>query len=532
MHFQGPAKRWLSLVEEELENQGWDEFCAQLLSRFARDEHELLHRLFQIRQTGPVSKYIEKFVGPVDELKAYAKNPDPLYYVQHFIDGLRDEIKAVLMVHKPATLDTACMLAELQEEALGLTKRPYRRFDQASNSKPGWGPPLALPPPPPQAPGAVRRPVNVAATTIDDKMQALRAARRAQGLCYRCGAKWSRDHRCSETVQLHLVQELWDILPISDDADEEGPASPTTSYIMMHLSVSAMVGSTAPGTLCLSGSIQGIAISILVDSGSSHSFLNASLAQSLVGVQNLAQPISVQVANGDVTQCSAHIPAAHWEVQDYSFSIDLKLFPLSAYDMILGLDWLGSFSPMHVHWSHQWMAIPYQGSTAVLLGKSASVPSGSVIQLCLVQDSAEPHLATAHLPVAVQDLLSEFAQLFEPVSGLPPRRDCDHAIPLIPGAHPVAVRPYRYAPMLKSEIERQVTDMLQQGIIQKSSSSFASPVLLVMKKDQTWHFCVDYRQLNAITAKAKYPVPVIEELLDELAGASVFSTLDLQSGFH
>ncbi|CAD6268438.1 unnamed protein product [Miscanthus lutarioriparius] len=226
MHFQGPAKRWLSSIEEELENQGWDEFCAQLLSRFARDEHELLLcRLFQIRQTSPVSEYIEKFIGLVDELKAYAKHPDPLYYVQRFIDGLRDEIKAVLMVHKPATLDTACVLTELQEEALGLTKRPYRRFDQASNSKPGWGPPLALPPPPPQAPSAVWRPVNVAATTTDHKMQALCAR------THIIGRQVEPDHRCSETVQLHLVQELWDILPISDDADERGPASPTTSPI-------------------------------------------------------------------------------------------------------------------------------------------------------------------------------------------------------------------------------------------------------------------------------------------------------------
>jgi hypothetical protein len=102
----------------------------------------------------------------------------------------------------------------------------------------------------------------------------------------------------------------------------------------------------------------------------------------------------------------------------------------------------------------------------------------------------------------------------------------------MPGAQQVFARPYRYAPLLKTEIERQVTNMLQQGIIQKSTSAFASPVLLVKKKDQSWRFCVDYRQLNAITVKGKYPVPIIEELLDELSGAAYFTTLDLQSGFH
>lgn len=102
----------------------------------------------------------------------------------------------------------------------------------------------------------------------------------------------------------------------------------------------------------------------------------------------------------------------------------------------------------------------------------------------------------------------------------------------MPGAQPVFVHPYRYAPLLKTEIERQVTEMLQQGIIQKSTSAFASPVLLVKKKDQSWRFCVDYRQLNAITVKGKYHVPIIEDLLDELSGAAYFTTLDLQSGFH
>ena len=85
MHFHGNAKRWLSSVEDQLEAITWSDFCSQLLLRFARDEHELLlRRLFQIRQTGPVSEYIDQFVALVDDLKAYAKRPDPLYYTQRW----------------------------------------------------------------------------------------------------------------------------------------------------------------------------------------------------------------------------------------------------------------------------------------------------------------------------------------------------------------------------------------------------------------------------------------------------------------
>jgi len=135
-------------------------------------------------------------------------------------------------------------------------------------------------------------------------------------------------------------------------------------------------------------------------------------------------------------------------------------------------------------------------------------------------------------PVPVQSLLTEFQELFEDPQGLPPSRQFDHAIPLMPGAKPVNLRPYRFNPAQKDEVEKQVAQMLAHGIIKLSNSPYSSPVILVLKKDLTWRFCVDFRQLNAITVKNRYPLPVIDELLDELAGAQLFTSLDLRAGYH
>lgn len=136
------------------------------------------------------------------------------------------------------------------------------------------------------------------------------------------------------------------------------------------------------------------------------------------------------------------------------------------------------------------------------------------------------------LPVEVNNLIQQCDHLFQEPNELPPRRQYDHHIPLVPRAQPVNVKPYRYAPQQKNEIERQVSEKLKSRVIQHSVSPFASPVLLVKKKDGPWRFCVDYRHLNAITVKNKHPLPIVDELLDELARASFFSKLDCRSGYH
>jgi hypothetical protein len=149
-----------------------------------------------------------------------------------------------------------------------------------------------------------------------------------------------------------------------------------------------------------------------------------------------------------------------------------------------------------------------------------------------VAGAAGPALQACSADDLLPALLDEFAGVFTEMSGMPLPRSRDHCINLLLGSSLVAVRPYCYPASHKDELERQCTTMLAPGLIQRSTSVFSSLVLLVKKVDGTWHFCVDYRALNAITIKDAYPTLMVDELLDELHGARFFTKLDLCSGYH
>nr|GEX17453.1 putative mitochondrial protein [Tanacetum cinerariifolium] len=214
-------------------------------------------------------------------------------------------------------------------------------------------------------------------------------------------------------------------------------------------------------------------------------------------------------------------------------------------DFILGMKWLQTLGEMIINWKKLTMGFNDGNKRVAIKGDpgmcqnivsvksiARSIQHEKYGFLVEMKQMKEEESIAHHPGKIITKLLTDYDDVFHMPNGLPPQRDHEHSIKLKESTEPISVRPYRYPHAQKSEIKRLVSEMLQARVIQPSSSPFSSLVLLVKKKDGSWQFCIDYRALNKATILDKFPIPVIDELLDELHGAMVFSKLDLKSGYH
>lgn len=225
MYFTGQAKMWLQSVETKIESMTWEEFCEFVCLRFGKLQYQsLIRRLTHVKQVGSVQGYIEKFNILMHQMLAHNPNLDPEIFTTTFVDGLKLDIRRVVLIQRPVDLDIAGSLALLQEEVLEDTPpQEYPKQDlQAVNranlrTAVPWSPPVSTKAGGVVSPEARRpsEPTRVSSSTPStgtNKLNTLRAYRRARGLCFKCGEKWDPQHQCSQTVQLHVVEELLDML--------------------------------------------------------------------------------------------------------------------------------------------------------------------------------------------------------------------------------------------------------------------------------------------------------------------------------
>ncbi|KAL0412969.1 UNVERIFIED_CONTAM: Retrovirus-related Pol polyprotein from transposon.6 [Sesamum radiatum] len=235
--------------------------------------------------------------------------------------------------------------------------------------------------------------------------------------------------------------------------------------------------------------------------GSSHNIVQPRIAEFLgLAVTPLAV-FPIMVGNGASLRCSGVCHGVPLLLQNHCFDVSLFVIPIYGADVVLGVQWLSSLGPFVSDFSIPSMQFYHSGQLVTLSGQPASTPTyASFNQL-------RRYVAT--------DAIQSYCLLSVHPSGSP----TSSVIPLHTYPHDLYT--------LLSQFESVFS-----GLIRPSTSPFSSPVLLVRKKDGTWRFCVDYRGLNAITVQDRFPIPTVDELLDELHGASIFSKIDLRAGYH
>ena len=310
MHLIGNDALWFQSAEDKMGSVTWIELCEIISKHFDRGHYQLLYRQsFKIRQTSTVSEYVERFNTIMHHMLAYKPDLDLMFFTTHFIDGLQKEIKSIVLIQQPEELETAVSLALLQEEIgeEGDKLHSYNRNNAFArvNSKAFASSTFSAATKirPSSTPEEKKTTEGAKHTTSAQKFQALKAYRRAMGLCFWCGEKFSPTHKCATTVQFHVVEELLNMLDGSEsphsfttavDGDEE------LEQDLYAISQQAAVGTEDNTCFRLQGTIQGKDVLMLIDSGSSGNFNSNELAAKLQGVTKLDKPVKVKVANGAI----------------------------------------------------------------------------------------------------------------------------------------------------------------------------------------------------------------------------------------
>ncbi|XP_070665927.1 uncharacterized protein [Malus domestica] len=499
--------------------------------------------LFKLRQTGPLRDYIVEF----RRLATRTSEVGPILLKSCFLGGLKKELRYDVKLLRPSTVHEAISFAA-QIDAKLTDLKPSPQKSHLLHK-----PHFALPPHSLTRPHPHTLPYK---KLTPEEVQ----RKKDKGECWFCDAKWVRGHKCVHTKQLIMLDvcneleptdgELTCDLPEPTECELLEPLDPSISS--MELSACAFYGTTEPPTIQtmkVSGVLHTLPVTILLDSGSTHNFVDSRLLKQLGWPCHTTKPFDVMIADEGRVRgqgCCQQIPL---ELGAYRCHTDLYALPLGGCDVVLGVKWLSSVSP--VLWDFQNLTMEFcvgkdhyklvhstapaylvQDTACQQLEKEFKHSNWGVLLYSMELNQLEASNLTHQQLLELQGMLRQFEEVFKTHTTLPPPRAHDHQIPLLPGSKPPSIRPYHYGPMQKTEIERAVQELLDAGFIRPSHSPFSFPVLLVKKKEGTWRLCMDYRELNNITIKDKYPIPLVDDLLDELHGAQYFSKLDLRSGYH
>lgn len=494
----------------------WDVFKGAFVESFVDHNAWLTSRveLASLQQSSTLHAYIEEFT------KVRLRIPDAsdMELVTYFVMGLKRSFRADLLVAAPRTLASAISRAQAlsRGEATGGV-------------------------------GSSQTEMDLSAADVES----LAAAERKRMRCYHCKKPGHVEADCR-----------------IKKAEENKKNKQTSLY--------SCLGSASlkqSGLIILNGTLNGLACRFLIDSGASDNFVTSSFLNRFRGKRRLflstvpARRLTLADGSQQLMQKGLKFPRVKLNGVKDGYE-PIKMFSLfqsdsKTYDAILGLPWLMLRNP-RINWSipsieldaNEPLALgskrtehnvalteastetvgthpaqPVNNDSFIGLIQSRNIKSEDLTSLCFVTVANAEEQTENPRPVWLRQLLDEFQDVFSNVLPGLPSSGPFHQIKVHPD-DPICTPLRRMSPLELDTLRNTINDLLARGLIRPSESPWGAPVLFVKKKDGSLRLCVDYRALNAVTIKNRYPIPLIDELLDRLSGAHYFSALDLCSGYH
>ena len=307
-----------------------------------------------------------------------------------------------------------------------------------------------------------------------------------------------------------------------------------------------------PRLLFLKGSICKHDVALLLDTGATHSFISPRLAMELgLQLKESSKPIKVQFAKGKPHKTSKVATNVEVKCGKFTFVEDFTVCEMDGIDLILGNTFLDTYGIDIRRRPSLKVVANVDGEDLELEITKSPIVLGTQIHLVALEGLSDTSFLVVMRvgldggrnkwasranspPKCVTSVIHKFMDVLttELPDSLPPEREVDHKIEVVPGSQPPSKAPYRLNQRELKELKTQLNELLAKGYIRKSKSPYGAPVLFVDKKDGKLRMCVDYRALNKITIKNNYPLPRIDDLFDRLAWAVYFSCIDLKSGYY
>ncbi|KAJ0538417.1 putative nucleotidyltransferase, Ribonuclease H [Helianthus annuus] len=522
-----------AMTWEEFKNLVERKFCPEYEKEQMANKF-LNHRMTGVDCRGYTSTFFE-YARVVPNLAS----PEPIL-ISRYIWGLISEIRNIVKAARPRTIDDAVELANTLTDELIRTRDEDRKKELAQKITQGFR----------------------VGNSSNFKKKGTRQSsippfcrnckRKHFGKCYaNCNFCKSVGHseenykkktvtcfHCGETG--HYKTECPKLNKITDNKGKpvEGTVKKNARAFQLTTQEAELIPDVIAGTFL----VHNVYAKVLFDSGANQSFINTSFCQALkLPVTTVRQIFTVETADGNSIEINQVLQKVEIELSGHKFIANLLPMKLAEFDVVLGMDWLIA---NHAQIICDRNSIEIQAPTGEVIKISGDKPRKPLKFISVMKVANYERnqgivymisviICTKGKELKEIPVVSEYPDVFpEDLPGLPPDREVEFRIHLIPGTTPIAKAPYRLAPTEMLELKKQLDELLSKGFIQPSSSPWGAPVLFVKKKDGSMRMCIDYRELNKVTIKNRYPLPRIDDLFDQLQGARYFSKIDLRSGYH